>query len=124
MPEDWSGDIPIYKQLEAQIISWILNGSIHEGEALPSVRKLSIEMQINHLTVAKSFQALVDIGIVEKRRGLGMFVKEGAMKKLHDIEKHKFFDVELPKMIERVKELKIDMDELITTIKQQGDHHE
>lgn len=116
MAKDWSDDTPIYKQLEAQIISWILKGKFKEGEAIPSVRKLSMELQINHLTVAKSFQELVAAEIIEKRRGLGMFVHEGALSKLQDYEKTKFFDVELPRLVSRLKELGISPDELLDAI--------
>ena len=118
MIEEWRADIPIYKQLESRIISWILNEEFKEGEALPSVRKLSVEFQINHLTVAKSLQDLVAENILEKRRGLGMFVQTGAINKLKDIEKQKFIESELPKFITRLRELNIDQEELIQAIKQ------
>ena len=120
MSDDWNEDVPIYKQLEAQIISWILKGTFREGEALPSVRKLSVEFQINHLTVAKSFQDLVDQQIIEKRRGLGMFVQQGAQIKLQEMEKAKFFDHELPKLISRIKELNINKDELYKALTNEG----
>ncbi len=122
MTDDWSEDTPIYKQLEAHLISWILKGKFKEGEALPSVRKLSVEFQINHLTVAKSFQDLVDHNIIGKRRGLGMFVQDGALQKLQDLEKSKFFDRELPNLLKRIKELNIEKDELYQAIyKKEGE---
>ena len=116
MADDWNDNTPIYKQLEAHLISWILKGTYKEGESLPSVRKLSVEFQINHLTVAKSFQDLVDQEIIEKRRGLGMFVKDGALQRLQNLEKSKFFDQELPNLLKRIKELNIEKEELYQAI--------
>lgn len=116
MSEAWNDDSPIYKQLEALIVSWILKGKFKEDEALPSVRKLSVEYQINHLTVAKSYQALVNVGVIEKRRGLGMFVKKGAVDALIASEKAKFFEHELPALLQRANELKINKQELFKAI--------
>ncbi len=121
MPQEWNDTIPIYKQLEMRIVSWILNGTYPEGEALPSVRKLSIEMQINHLTVAKAFQELVDNAIIEKRRGLGMFVAVGAVEKLGQMEKQKFFEQELPALVSRMQALGISSEELTKAIHQFGE---
>lgn len=107
MSVNWNDHSPIYKQLEALIVSWILKKQFAEGEALPSVRKLSVEYQINHLTVAKSLQNLVDQDLIEKRRGLGMFVKIGAVERLISIEREKFFTSELPALQKRISELGI-----------------
>lgn len=116
MSEIWNDDSPIYKQLESLVISWILKGKFKEDEALPSVRKLSVEYQINHLTVAKSYQSLVDAGVVEKRRGLGMFVKIGARQALIDAEQSKFFKTELPAVLKRIRELNIDKKRVLKAI--------
>lgn len=116
MSEIWNDDSPIYKQLESLVISWILKGKFKEDEALPSVRKLSVEYQINHLTVAKSYQSLVDAGVVEKRRGLGMFVKIGAQQALIDAEQSKFYKSELPAVLKRIRELNIDKKRVLKAI--------
>ncbi len=108
----WRDDQPIYKQLKDKIVYLLLTGSYAEGEALPSVRSVSAEYQINHLTVAKAYQELVDEGIVEKRRGLGMFVLNGARANLLEMERKKFFDLEVPELKKRLRELKVSVDEL------------
>ncbi|HEY7885671.1 MAG TPA: GntR family transcriptional regulator, partial [Cellvibrionaceae bacterium] len=77
MNKQWSDDQPMYRQLQQEVTDLILRGAAVEGEALPSVRQLSADYRINHLTVAKAYQALADEGLLEKRRGLGMFVATG-----------------------------------------------
>ena len=69
----WRDDQPIFVQIRQRMIDMILNGTIGEGDALPSVRQVATELSVNPLTVTKSYETLVDLGIVEKRRGLGMF---------------------------------------------------
>lgn len=121
MPTEWGNDIPIYKQLESRLITWVLQGEYPEGESLPSVRTLSVELQINHLTVAKAFQALVDLNVIEKRRGLGMFVREGAINTLFELEKTKFLNDELPHFLSRMHELKLSFSQIEKLIKDQGE---
>ena len=75
MAEQWTDDRPIYLQLKDQIHSMIMDGILNEGEALPSVRKVAVEYQINPITASKAYAELVDEGLVEKRRGLGMFTR-------------------------------------------------
>lgn len=109
----WRDDQPIYKQLKEKIVHLILTGAYREGESLPSVRNVAAEFQINHLTVAKAYQELVDEMIVEKRRGLGMFVLADAREKLLNSEKNKFFEQEVPELKKRLRELGIQTDELV-----------
>lgn len=118
MQEPWRDDQPIYRQLHERILGLILAGAIKEGEAIPSVRQVASDYQINHLTVAKAYQELVDQGLVEKRRGLGMFVVPGAQKQLSASERAKFLEQELPQITARAKQLGIKKNELIDTIKQ------
>lgn len=117
MPEQWNNDQPIYRQLHDRMLGFILDGSLSEGEAIPSVRTVSAEYQINHLTVSKAYQALVDEGLVEKRRGLGMFVLPGAQSKILHTEKKQFLSVELPKLLNRINQLGISQNELISELK-------
>lgn len=116
MPSDWSEDQPIYRQLSQQVTGLILNGTYAEGDAVPSVRQVSSDLSINHLTVSKAYQELVDEGLLEKRRGLGMFVVEGARSAILDSEKNKFLTNELPQFIARVKQLNIPVDKVIAKI--------
>lgn len=108
MADIWNDDQPIYRQLYERVVRLILQGEFAEGDALPSVRQLSADYQINHLTVAKSYQALVDEGLVEKRRGLGMFVLEGAREHLLARERKQFLEQELPEVVARARRLGID----------------
>ncbi len=90
----WNDIEPIYWQLKERTIAMILDGTLAEGDALPSVRTVASELQLNPITVSKSYQTLVDEGLVEKRRGLGMFVRKGARKQLLDSERQRFLEKE------------------------------
>jgi len=91
---------------------------VPEGEALPSVRTVASEFQLNPITVSKSYQTLVDEGLVEKRRGLGMFVCEGARRKLIDSERAKFLTEEWPAMLSRIEQLGLSIEELLADARQ------
>lgn len=116
MQSDWKEDQPIYRQLQAKVVSLILNGTYPEGSALPSVRQVSADLSINHLTVAKAYQELVDEGLLEKRRGLGMFVIDGARAKVLELEKKKFLSAELPEFLTRIAQLNISKEDLMAII--------
>jgi GntR family transcriptional regulator len=110
---EWNDKQPIYKQLRVLVVERIMDGSFTEGEAVPSVRQVAAEYQINHLTVGKAYQELVDIGLLEKRRGLGMYVAAGARVALTDTEQQSFIDDELPAFVDRVQALGMNMDEVV-----------
>jgi GntR family transcriptional regulator len=107
---EWNDNQPIYRQLRDQVVERILDGSFAEGDAVPSVRQVASDYKINHLTVAKAYQELVDDKLLEKRRGLGMFVLPGARSMLSKNEQHKFLEEELPAFAERVQVLGLDME--------------
>lgn len=113
----WNDRDPIYRQLHDRMVELILESVFPEGEALPSIREISSEHRINHITVAKALQMLVDEGLVEKRRGLGMFVKEGAAEKLAGMEKEKFMQEEWPDICKKILRLGLPVDELFETLK-------
>jgi GntR family transcriptional regulator len=117
MTHDWREDVPIYRQIKDRVIAAILDGSIKEGEAIPSVRTVAVDLQVNPLTVSKAYQELADEGIVERRRGLGMFVPDGLRAKLGSSERDTFLKNEWPQLVARIKRLAIDPAELIKTIK-------
>ncbi|MDE0990450.1 MAG: GntR family transcriptional regulator, partial [Pseudomonadales bacterium] len=73
---------PIYRQLAERLRGMILEGVFQNGDALPSVRRIASEHRINPITVSKAYQILVDDDLVEKKRGLGMYVGEGAREQL------------------------------------------
>jgi GntR family transcriptional regulator len=113
MTMEWNDNQPIYKQLRELVVERIMDGTFAEGEAVPSVRQVAADYQINHLTVGKAYQELVDIGLLEKRRGLGMFVRQGARSSLTEDEQQRFVDEELPAFAERVRVLGMDMGKVV-----------
>ena len=122
MTTQWNDSQPIYWQLKERTIAMILDGTLEEGGALPSVRTVAADFQLNPITVSKSYQALVDEELVEKRRGLGMFVCEGARQKLTESEREKFLSEEWPAMVTRIHQLGLDINKLLHSITQkEGD---
>lgn len=113
MTVEWNDKQPIYRQLRDLVAERIMDGSFPEGEAVPSVRQVAADYQINHLTVGKAYQELVDAGLLEKRRGLGMFVRDGACQACTHNEKQQFIDEELPAFLERAKVLGMDAAEVV-----------
>ena len=112
----WNDEQPIYRQLRDKIVSLMLTGVFKEGDALPSVRQVASEYQINHITVSKAWQELVDMQLVEARRGMGMYVVSGAQARLHGLEKEKFLNQELPALLKRSQHLGLTLDELCSAI--------
>ncbi len=113
MTPDWTDDQPIYRQLKDKVVTAIMEGSLREGEALPSVRNVAVEMQINPITASKAYQELVMDGLVEKKRGLGMFVVDGARDKLMEAERDRFLNEEWPRVMETIRRLGLDADALL-----------
>ena len=116
MDFQWTDDQPIYRQLRDRVVEMILDGTLAEGDSLPSVRNVAAEHQLNPLTVLKGYQELVDEGLVEKRRGLGMFVREGATGKLMTDERAKFLKDEWPRVADTIQRLGLTVDELLKTL--------
>jgi GntR family transcriptional regulator len=98
MDREWNDSQPIYRQLRDRVIAMILEGVLKEGDPLPSVRTVAADYRVNPLTVLKGYQQLVDEELVEKKRGIGMFVKAGARKLLLRGERQKFLAEEWPKI--------------------------
>ena len=125
---EWTEGQPIYRQLRDLVIQRVIDGSFVEGEAIPSVRQVATEFHINHLTVGRAYQELEELGLLEKRPGLGTFVAEGARSALSLGEKKRFFDEELPAFSERLRVLGITLEEVAARLRDiQGtanaDHH-
>ncbi|WP_223789691.1 GntR family transcriptional regulator [Marinicella meishanensis] len=120
MSFQWNDKEPIYLQLKDQIKDMILSGDIREGDALPSVRQVAIDYKVNPITVSKSYQILVDEELVEKRRGLGMFVQSGAAQKLQVNENEQFIKEDWPKILNRIQTLNLDTEQLINSLKAIG----
>ena len=120
MSTRWNDIEPIYWQLKERTVAMILDGTLAEGDALPSVRNVASDLQLNPITVSKSYQALVDEGLVEKRRGLGMFVCEGAYQQLIASERKRFLQTEWPATLQRIKQLDLDVDQLLRDAESEG----
>jgi GntR family transcriptional regulator len=114
MDPKWSEDLPIYRQLRDRVVEMILEGVLGDGDALPSVRNVAAEYRLNPLTVLKGYQELVDEGLVEKKRGRGMFVTDGARKQLMKDERQRFVEKEWPKVLEMIDRLGLDAEELLS----------
>ena len=117
MDREWSDNQPIYRQLRDQVVAMILEGVLKEGDPLPSVRNVAAEYRVNPLTVLKGYQELVDEELVEKRRGLGMFVKTGAKNLLLRGERQKFLDEEWPRVYATMQRLGLKPEELLDAAK-------
>jgi GntR family transcriptional regulator len=117
----WNDKEPIYRQLHDRLRELILEGVFAEGDALPSIREISSEHRINHITVAKALQMLVDEGLVEKRRGLGMFVMIGALETLLKKEKEQFIAQEWPTICQRIERLGLSLDDLLAQARKKAE---
>jgi GntR family transcriptional regulator len=113
MEREWNDSQPIYRQLRDRVVAMILDGVLKEGDALPSVRNVAAEYRINPLTVLKSYQQLADEGLVETRRGLGMFINEGARRLLLRGERQKFLTEEWPRVRATIERLGLQPEELL-----------
>ena len=109
----WTTDQPIYQQVRDHVVSLIIDGVLKASDPIPSVRQMAVEGGVNPLTVSKAYQELVDLEIVEKRRGLGMFITTQAKKELTKLEKNKFLKGQWPSILKRADQLNIDLMELL-----------
>ena len=105
MGDEWRDGQPIYRQLRDRVVAMILDDVLKEGDPLPSVRTVAAEYRINPLTVLKGYQQLVDEGLVETRRGRGMFINAGVRELLLKGEREKFLADEWPRIQQRMQRL-------------------
>ena len=110
---EWNDGAPIYRQLKERVVAMMLDGVLRPGDALPSVRQVAAEYQLNPITVSRAYQELADEALVEKRRGLGMYVTEEASRKLLASERERFLREEWPLVLERIQRLGLDPKELL-----------
>jgi GntR family transcriptional regulator len=113
MDSTWNDTQPIYRQLRDRVVAMILEGVLADGDALPSVRSVAAEFSLNPLTVLKGYQQLVDEGLVEKRRGRGMFVTTGARAQLLKGERQRFLEQEWPRVVATIERLGLDAENLL-----------
>ncbi len=113
MESEWNDSQPIYRQLRDRVVAMILDGVLKDGDALPSVRNVAAEYRVNPLTVLKGYQQLVDEGLVETKRGLGMFIKPGARDLLLQGERQKFLAEQWPRIYATIQRLGLTPKELL-----------
>lgn len=119
--DDFNASQPIFIQIRQRLIEMILRKQAREGDPLPSVRQIASELSVNPLTVTKAFEALVEIGVVEKRRGLGMFVTSGARATLLTHERDKFLREDWPRIAAQIRALELDPGALLRTAAAQSE---
>lgn len=113
MDREWNDNQPIYRQIRDRVVAMILDRVLKEGDSLPSVRNVATEYRVNPLTVLKGYQELVDEELVERRRGLGMFVKSGARDLLLEGERRKFLAEEWPRIYATIQRLGLKQEDLL-----------
>jgi GntR family transcriptional regulator len=113
MDLEWNDSQPIYRQLRDRVVDLILDGVLKEGDPLPSVRNVSTEYRVNPITVLKGYQQLAEEQLIEKRRGLGMYVKAGARELLLAAERQKFLQEHWPRIHATIQRLGLSARELL-----------
>ena len=108
-----SEERPVYLRLRDTIAAMILEGKGREGDPLPSVRSLAAEHGANPLTVAKAYQTFQDEGLVVVRRGVGMFVADGASSRLLSNERKEFLEQRWPAVVAQIRRLGLDPQDLL-----------
>jgi len=116
--EEWNDKEPIYRQLRDRIVAMILDRVLNEGDPLPSVRNVAAEYRVNPLTVMKAYEKLADEKLVEKRRGLGVFIVEGARASLLAAERQRFLSEEWPTINATIQRLGLTPQDLINSAKE------
>ena len=111
--QTWDQRQPIYQQLADLLAAQLLDGEPPEGAAMPSVRALAGRFLLNPLTVNRALQALGDEGLLENRRGLGLFVVRGARERLKAAERQRFLQTEWPRLRERLRRLGLGPEQLV-----------
>ena len=112
MDREWNDGQPIYRQLRDRVVALILDAALGPGDPIPSVRTVAAELRVNPLTVLKGYQALVDEDLVEKRRGLGLFVRPGARERLLSDERRRFLAEQWPEIAAIIRRLGLTPEEL------------
>lgn len=111
---------PIYMQIAEGIEDEILQGNLQEGEQVPSTNQFAAFYQINPATAAKGINLLVDEGVLFKKRGIGMFVAEGAVEYVRKKRRKSFYDEYIQKMLDEGKKLNLSRDEIVQMILNEG----
>ncbi|MCW2909547.1 MAG: transcriptional regulator, GntR family [Actinomycetia bacterium] len=114
---------PLFVQIAEQLADDIVDGTLAEGARVPSTNELAAFYRINPATAAKGINLLVDDGVVEKRRGIGMFVAAGAQEQLRAGRRKRFAEQYVDPMLAEANRLRIDTDTLVSLIRGPGWHN-
>ena len=112
MEFNFSGEKPLFQQVADQIAEGIFNGAYLEGEQIPSTTEISKSYQINPATVLKGMNLLVERQLIEKKRGIGMFVLPGAQERVRSARKEEFLNKEVLEVVAEAKKLGITAEQL------------
>lgn len=112
MEFNFSGEKPLFQQVADQIAEGIFNGAYLEGEQIPSTTEISKSYQINSATVLKGMNLLVERQLIEKKRGIGMFVLPGAQERVRSARKEEFLNKEVLEVVVEAKKLGITAEQL------------
>jgi len=113
MEREWNDSQPIYRQLRDRVVALILDGVLNEGDPLPSVRNVAADYRLNPITVLKAYQELADEQLVERKRGRGMYINDGARELLMKAEREKFLAEHWPRVHATIRRLGLTPDELL-----------
>ncbi|HPJ76047.1 MAG TPA: GntR family transcriptional regulator [Clostridia bacterium] len=113
---DFESDKPIFVQIAEWLEDAILSNAFEEESQIPSITEISVMCKINPATALKGINMLVDNEIVYKKRGLGMFVKEGAVKKLMKERKNKFYESYIAVLLDEAKKLNLNKEDIMEMI--------
>jgi DNA-binding transcriptional regulator YhcF (GntR family) len=111
---------PIFSQVAEQLADQIADGALAEGERVPSSNELAAYYRINPATAAKGINVLTDEGVLEKRRGIGMFVAAGARQRLLDERRKRFTERYIEPMVAEAGRLGIDAEALVELVRAYG----
>jgi GntR family transcriptional regulator len=110
--QTWDDRQPIYRQLADRLAGGLLDGQPPEGDAMPSVRVLAAQFLLNPITVGRALQSLNDDGLLENRRGVGLYVRPGARERLRELERQRFLATEWPQLRQRLRRLGLGPEQL------------
>jgi GntR family transcriptional regulator len=110
--QTWDDRQPIYRQLADRLAGGLLDGQPPEGDAMPSVRVLAAQFLLNPITVGRALQSLNDDGLLESRRGVGLYVRPGARERLRELERQRFLATEWPQLRQRLRRLGLGPEQL------------
>lgn len=122
--KSFDDNIPLFLQIKERIEDQIINGALAEDTQVPSTTQIVAFYKINHITVSKGVNLLVDEGILYKKRGVGIFVSKGAKKMLIEKRQQSFLTQYLKPMLTEAKKLGIDIKVLIEMMEKEENNNE